>query len=276
MINGLSIDVEEYFNVAAFEDQIRFEDWDKFESRVENSTKSILSILNQYQVKATFFVLGWVAERHPGLISSIHAQGHEIACHSYAHKLIYSQTPDQFKEDLRRSKRILEDIIGEKVVGYRAPSYSITKDSLWALDILISEGFLYDSSIFPIIHDRYGIPDGDRFIYKIGGNSGQTITEIPLSTVELFKKNIPIAGGGYMRLLPYSFIRWGIQKINLKENKPAIIYLHPWEIDVGQPRLQGSMLSKFRHYVNLSKMERNLRYLLRDFRFGPVRDIISV
>ncbi|MCC7202310.1 MAG: DUF3473 domain-containing protein [Nitrospirae bacterium] len=275
MINGLSIDVEEYFNVEAFADRIHFEDWDKFESRVENSTNSILAILRQHNVKATFFVLGWVAERHPDLIRGIHAQGHEVACHGYAHKLIYSQTPDQFKEDLRRSRRILEDIIGEKVIGYRAPSYSITKDSLWALDILISEGFLYDSSIFPIMHDRYGIPDGARFIYEIGSGNGQTITEIPLSTVVFLKKNIPIAGGGYMRLLPYSFIRWGIQKINLKENKPAIIYLHPWEIDVEQPRLQGSLLSKFRHYVNLAKMERNLRYLLRDFRFAPVRDLIS-
>jgi polysaccharide deacetylase family protein (PEP-CTERM system associated) len=275
MMNALSIDVEDYFNVSGFESHIRFEEWGRFERRVEANTDRLLAILGEHRVHATFFVLGWIAERHPTLVKRIHDAGHEIASHSYAHRLIYRQTPAQFREDLKRSKAILEEITGEKILGYRAPSYSIVKESLWALDILAEEGFLYDSSIFPIFHDRYGIPNGERFIYKIAGSQGRSIYEVPLSTVALFGKHLPIAGGGYLRLFPYRFIRWGLTQINQKERQPAIVYLHPWEIDVAQPRMQGSLLSTFRHYVNLHKTESRMVNLLKDFRFGTIRQLLD-
>jgi len=273
MVNVLTIDVEDYFNVSGFDSRIKFEDWEKFESRVEANTNRLLTILKEFNVKATFFVLGWTAERHPKLVQQIYQEGHEIASHSYAHRLIYKQSEKEFREDLKRSKAVLEDIIGEQVIGYRAPSYSIVKDSLWALDILIEEGFLYDSSIFPIRHDRYGIPNGNRFPYMIHGENGKSILEIPLSTVTVFNNNIPVAGGGYMRLFPYWFVRWGLKRINEKERQPAVIYFHPWEIDVDQPRLQGSLLSRFRHYVYLEKTEPCIKALLRDFKFSTMRDL---
>lgn len=273
MINALTIDVEDYFNVSGFESRIKFEDWSKFESRVEANTEKLLSILSEFDVKATFFVLGWIAEKYPKLVRQIQVEGHEIASHSYAHRLIYRQTEKEFREDLRRSKGLLEEITGERVIGYRAPSYSIVKDSLWALDILMEEGFLYDSSIFPIRRDRYGIPDGNRFSYMIHGKNGGSILEIPLSTVVILNSNIPVAGGGYMRLFPYRFVRWGLKRINEKEKEPAVIYFHPWEIDADQPRLQGSLISRFRHYICLEKTEPCIRALLRDFKFDRMKDI---
>lgn len=273
MVNALTIDVEDYFNVSGFESRIKFEDWGKFESRVEANTEKLLSILGEFDVKATFFVLGWIAEKYPKLVRQIQVEGHEIASHSYAHRLIYRQTEKEFREDLRRSKGLLEDITGARVTGYRAPSYSIVKDSLWALDILMEEGFLYDSSIFPIRRDRYGIPGGNRFSYMVYGKNGGSILEIPLSTVVILNSNIPVAGGGYMRLFPYRFVRWGLKRINEKEKQPAVIYFHPWEFDPDQPRLQGGLLSRFRHYVSLDKTEPCLKALLADFKFGPMRNL---
>ena len=273
MLNALTIDVEDYFNVSGFESNIRFEDWGSFQSRVERNTDRLLTILNENDVKATFFVLGWTAENYPDLVRRIHKEKHEIASHSYSHRLIYEQTQKEFLEDLKRSKGLLEGLIGEPVIGYRAPSYSITKDSLWALDLLMEEGFQYDSSIFPIRRDRYGIPNGNRFPYRIKGNSGRSIMEFPLSTVTIFSNNIPIAGGGYLRLFPYTFIKWGLKRINEQENQPIIIYLHPWEIDTGQPRLKGSLLSRFRHYIYLNKMEPRLKNLLQDFTFGTMKEL---
>lgn len=275
MLNALSIDVEDYFHVSNFESSVGFKNWDKHESRVERNTKVILSILSEYNVKATFFVLGWVAEKNPQLIREIFDEGHEIASHSYAHSLIYKQTKEQFRKDLIRSKKILEDTIGDKIVGYRAPSFSITKESLWALDILIEEGFLYDSSIFPVTHHRYGIADSRRFPYKILGKDDKCLYEIPLSTITIFRKNIPIAGGGYLRLFPYRFTKWGLNRINKKEKQPVFLYLHPWEIDCHQPRLNGSLLSRFRHYVNLDKMEKNLVQLINDFQFSRMIDYLD-
>ena len=270
--NGLSIDVEDYFQVSAFEKNIRFEDWQKHESRVFGNTVRILEILQHHGTRATFFVLGWVAERLPKVVREIHEAGHEVACHSYNHKLVYDLSRDSFREDVRRTKGILEDIIGQPVTGYRAPSYSICGETLWALDILIEEGIEYDSSIFPIYHDRYGIPDFPRHPHRIWRN-GSSLVEFPPSTLRLGGVNIPIAGGGYFRLFPYPFIRWGIQRLNVAEKCPAIIYLHPWELDYNQPRLNGSALSKFRHYLNLTRMEKTLKRLISDFSFVPMRTL---
>ena len=276
MLNALTIDVEDYYHVSAFESIIKYEDWGRFESRVEKNTLKILELLNTFKIKATFFILGWIAERSPQMVKEIQKEGHEIACHGYRHQLVYEIGPERFREDITRSKRILEDIIGKEVIGYRAPSYSITKKSLWALDILIEEGFKYDSSIFPIRHDRYGIPDFSRFSKKISLNEKGEILEIPLSTIQLFGKNIPIAGGGYLRLLPVRFIEWGIRSLNKKEAQPAIIYFHPWEIDPKQPKLNGSRVSVFRHYVNIGKTFSKLKRLLNNIKFGPIREVFSV
>ena len=273
MINAMTIDVEDYFNVSGFESRIKFEAWSNFESRVEANTNKLLTIMSKFDMKATFFVLGWIAEKYPKLIRQIQEEGHEIASHSYAHRLVYRQTEKEFREDLKRCKGLLEDIIGERVTGYRAPSYSIVKDSLWALNILMEEGFLYDSSIFPIRRDRYGIPNGNRFPYMIHGKNGSSILEIPLSTVVVLNNNIPVAGGGYIRLFPYWFVRWGLKRINEEENQPTVIYFHPWEFDPDQPRLPGGVLSRFRHYVFLNKTEPCLKALLSDFKFGTMRDL---
>lgn len=275
MTNALTIDVEDYYHVSAFESIIKFEDWGRFESRVEKNTLKILELLNTFKIKATFFILGWIAERSPQMVKEIQKEGHEIACHGYRHQLVYEIGPERFREDITRSKRILEDIIGKEVIGYRAPSYSITKKSLWGLSILAEEGFKYDSSIFPIRHDRYGIPDFSRFSKKINLNGKGEILEIPLSTIQLFGKNIPIAGGGYLRLLPVRFIEWGIRSLNKKENQPAIIYFHPWEIDPEQPKLNGSRVSVFRHHVNIGKTFSKLKRLLNNFQFGPIREVFS-
>lgn len=268
IINYLTIDVEEHFQVSAFEKNVDVADWDKHESRVANNTSAILSILEEFEVKATFFIVGWVAKRHPSIVQNIQKAGHEIGCHSYAHRKVYDLTSDQFKEDTQQAKNILETISGAKVYGYRAPSYSITKKSLWALDILEELGFTYDSSIFPIYHDNYGIPDAPRFKHELANHK---LTEYPISTTLMFGRKIPISGGGYFRLFPYWFTKMGLKAINKRENKPFMFYLHPWEIDVNQPRFtHASTLSKFRHYNNLDKTEQRLRKLLGDFQFGPI------
>ncbi len=275
MLNALTIDVEDYYMVSAFADKVKFEDWHRHESRVERNTYKILELLDEYKVKATFFVLGWIAERYPQLIKDISSSGHEIASHGYNHRLIYDQTPDEFREDIRKTKKILEDITAVPVNGYRATSFSVIKETFWALDILIEEGFKYDSSIFPIRHDRYGIHDFYRFPKKVGLDGKGEILEIPLSTIQLFGKNTPIAGGGYLRLLPVRFIEWGIRSLNKKENQPAIIYFHPWEIDTEQPKLNGSRISAFRHYINLDKTFSKIKRLLNNFQFGPIKEIFS-
>ncbi|HIK58857.1 MAG: XrtA system polysaccharide deacetylase [Verrucomicrobiales bacterium] len=275
MLNALTIDVEDYFMVSAFEDVVKFENWNRYESRVEKNTHRILDLLDEYDVKATFFVLGWVAEQSPKLVKEIYHRGHEVASHGYAHQLVYTQTPDGFREETRKAKNILEEITGELITGYRAASYSIIKKNIWALDILIEEGFQYDSSIFPIRHDRYGIPESQRFPYIINNKAG-SIREYPLSTIRLYNKvNLPIAGGGYLRLFPYTITKWGIERLNLRENQPAIVYTHPWEIDPDQPRIRGKILSRLRHYTKLRTMEGTLRKLLADFKFVPIRMLDS-
>ncbi len=273
MINALTIHIEDYFQVENFTRVISFSDWDKYESRVVQNTEKVLKILDDSGTKATFFVLGWVAERYPELVRSIGRAGHEIASHGYAHQLIYSQTQREFREDLKKTKKILEDIIQETVLGYRAPSYSITKKSTWALDILMEEGFKYDSSLFPIRHDKGGFIKAKRYPHKIY-NHNNYIWEFPLSTVRILGQNIPFSGGGYFRLLPYRFVKWAINKINL-EGHPVNIYVHPWEFDPEQPKIKADFLDAFRHYVNISQNESKLKQLLRDFEFRPIRNLLD-
>jgi polysaccharide deacetylase family protein (PEP-CTERM system associated) len=308
ILNALTVDVEDYFQVSAFERVVARDRWGEYESRVAANTDRLLGIFAEAKVRATFFVLGWVAERDPSIVRRIAAAGHEIASHGYGHRLIYDQTPEEFRDDVRRGKALLEAASGRSVLGYRAPSFSITEPSLWALDILIEEGFTYDASIFPIRHDRYGIPTAPRHPFWIGvgqgfsladvgrgfspaeraglpafasGFGGATnpgdergLVEIPASTIRLAGMNLPVGGGGYFRLLPYWWTRFGIRRLNGTEGRPAIFYMHPWEVDPEQPRLGGSRLSRFRHYRNLAKTEGRLRRLLSDFRFGTIADTI--
>ena len=274
MLNALTIDVEDYYHVSAFESVIPYRDWERFESRVERNTYRILDLLDRYKTKATFFVLGWVAERRPGLIRAISERDHEVASHGYAHQRIDTQSPDKFREETRRSKRIIEDAIGESIIGYRAASYSITAKSMWALDILRDEGFLYDSSIFPVRHDLYGIPGYNRTCHLLNGIGGSGMVEFPLSTLRVAGINIPIAGGGYLRFYPYSFTRWAITQLNQKEDQPAVVYLHPWEIDPEQPRIRAGARSRFRHYLNLNKTEDRLKALLQNFAFGTMSEVL--
>ena len=274
VVNAMSIDVEDYFHVSAFDGLVPRSEWERMESRVCRNTERLLDIFTEFDTTATFFVLGWVAERFPALVRSIVARGHEIASHGYAHRLVYDQTPAAFRADVRRARSLLEDSSGQRVVGYRAPSYSITPRSLWALDILIEEGYEYDASIFPIRHDRYGIPVSARRPYRIDRPVG-AIIEVPGSTTRVGPLNLPIGGGGYFRLLPYGWTRWGIGRVNRIEGAPAVFYLHPWEIDPDQPRLPASRMSQFRHYRHLEDTESRLRSLLGDFRFGPIGRLVS-
>jgi len=270
--NALTVDVEDYFHVAALAPNIHRDSWASRESRVVSNTQKLLAIFEQFDVRGTFFVLGWVAERHPQLVRDIAARGHEIACHGYSHRLVYEQSPEEFYSETLRAKNLLEEITGSAVVGYRAASYSIVRESLWALDILVELGFAYDSSIFPVRHDRYGIPNAERVPHRLATLKGKTIVEWPLATARILGCRLPVAGGGYFRLLPYWLSRWGLASINRRELQPFIFYLHPWEIDPEQPRVSASWLSRFRHYTNLGKCEERLRRLLGEFRFGSARD----
>lgn len=274
MLNALTIDVEDYYQVSAFERTVRFADWPEYASRVERNTHRLLDILDEHRAKATCFVLGWEAAQRPGLVRDIAARGHEIASHGYRHRLVYSMTPAECRDDILRSKLLLEDITGAPVLGFRAPSYSIVPESLWCLDVLIGLGFQYDSSIFPIHHDRYGIPSAPRFAHVVTRRDGRII-ELPPSTVRRFGMNWPVAGGAYLRVLPGWALRAGIRRINESEAQPAIVYLHPWELDPDQPRMAGSVGSHLRHYTNLHKTEARLRRLLQEFSFGTARDVLA-
>jgi len=272
--NALTVDVEDYFQVAALAEAVDRKDWSTMEYRVEANTDQLLELFEQRGVKATFFTLGWVAERSPDLVRRIQKAGHEIASHGYSHQLVYNQTPDVFRQETRKSKQILEDITGEPINGYRAASYSITAESRWALDILCEEGFTWDSSIFPVHHDRYGMPGTPHQPYILEAPKGGTLKEFPLSTCPVGNYRMPIAGGGYFRLYPYALSRWGLGKIN-RAGQPFIFYLHPWEIDTGQPRLKVKAFSRFRHYNNLDKCMNRLQRLLTDFQFGSVSDVMN-
>lgn len=279
MLNALTIDVEDYFQVTAFEHHVARDCWDNYPLRVERNTFRILDILDEKNLTATFFVLGWVAERRPSLVREIARRGHEIACHGYGHELIYKIGPDRFRDDVRRARILLEEITGKKVSGFRAPSYSITAKSLWALDILVEEGFSYDSSIFPIVHDIYGIPGGERFPHEIETQAGK-IKEFPISTLSLgigwWRSRLPIAGGGYLRLFPAQLVERAIKYINTCEKQPTVIYFHPWEIDPHQPRIKAGLKSRFRHYLNLERMEKKISYLLDTCKFSSIREILGI
>ena len=272
--NALTVDVEDYFHVSAFSECIDQNDWDSYPLRVEKNTRRLLDLFDLHSVKATFFVLGWVAERTPELVMEIAARGHEVACHGYSHQLVYNQSPGIFREETIRSKTLLEDIIQAPVTGYRAASYSITGRSLWALDIIAGAGFEYDSSIFPVRHDRYGIPDASVYPHRMKTPNGNLLVEFPLSTARIFGLRLPVAGGGYFRLYPYRLTKAGLERINDRENKPFIFYLHPWEIDQEQPRIKASLLSRFRHYNNLGRCESRLQKLMTDFSFTTARRVL--
>jgi len=272
--NAMTVDVEDYFHVSAFAKSIDRKDWDKHPLRVEKNTQRLLDLFDEAKVKATFFVLGWVADRNGHLIKEIAARGHEVACHGYSHQLVYNQTQEVFREETVRSKKLLEDIIQAPVKGYRAASYSITKNSLWALDILAEAGFEYDSSIFPVRHDRYGIPDAKETPHILKTPKGYSLIEFPLSTAKIFSRKLPVAGGGYFRLYPYALTKAGLAQINRRQ-QPFIFYLHPWEIDPEQPKVAASWLSRFRHYNNLDKCESRLGNLLADFEFGTVQSVLN-
>lgn len=273
--NALTVDVEDYFHVSAFAATIAREDWDTYESRIERNTHKLLDIFHEREQQGTFFVLGWVAERYPHLVRDIAAQGHEVACHGLTHRLVYDQSPSQFRQETLRARSVLEDLIQQAVVGYRAASYSITAQSIWALDILVELEFVYDSSIFPIHHDRYGMPGAYREPHRLQTPLGHSIVEFPLSTIEVLSYRLPVSGGGYFRLLPYVATRAALRSINRRECRPFIFYLHPWEIDPGQPRIASDWFSQFRHYNNLDKCEDRLRRLLNDFELGTAKETLK-
>ena len=271
-LNCLTFDVEEHFQVNAFDSAERRSGWAHAESRVERNTEKVLELLDRHRYRATFFVLGWVAERHARLIERVAAAGHEIASHGYGHELISKLTPDAFREDVRKAKKILEDVAGVPVVGYRAPSFTIMPDTSWALEVLVQEGYTWDSSVVPVIHDVYGWPGADPFPHRLAMPSGP-LWELPPATAGLLGARIAVGGGGYFRLYPYALVRALLRRIEAQD-QPIVFYLHPWELDPEQPRMEGSLFSRFRHYRNLDQVEARLERLFDDFRFGAVRDLL--
>jgi polysaccharide deacetylase family protein (PEP-CTERM system associated) len=274
-LNAMTVDVEDYFHVQAFANVIGRGDWERYPSRVERNTLRLLEIFARMEVRATFFVLGWVAERFPGLVQAVCKAGHRVGCHGYEHRMIYEGNETDFRIDVRHAKQIIEDITGIPVTSFRAPSYSITSQTPWAFEVLGEEGFEYDSSIFPIIHDNYGISDAPRFPYVRQLKCGRQIREFPPSTLRLLGSNVPVAGGGYLRLFPYKLTAWAIHRLNTTERQPAMVYLHPWEIDPDQPRVSASWFSRFRHYNNLDSTETKCLKLLEEFSWAPMEEVLS-
>jgi len=274
MLNAISVDVEDYFHASAFDRVVARASWDDYESRVVANTHRLLDLFDEQRVSGTFFVLGWVAKKFPSLVQDIASRGHELASHGYHHQLVYLLTPAQFRDDVRRAKDTIEEAGGVRVRGYRAPSFSIVKSSLWALDVLIEEGHTYDASIFPIHHDRYGIADAPRSAHVIQRGVG-SIVEVPASTVRIGATNYPIAGGGYFRLFPYAATKWGISRVNNHDGEPVVLYIHPWEVDPEQPRLEASRATQLRHHVGMTTTIDKLRQVTTDFAFGPIRDVLD-
>jgi polysaccharide deacetylase family protein (PEP-CTERM system associated) len=268
ILNAFSIDVEDYFHVEAFASQISPNDWGTFDCRVERNVDVILEILEKYNSKATFFILGCVAKAYPFLVQKIADAGHEIGCHGFAHQHIRRQTPEQFRQDVKTARSCLMDQVQKPVFCYRAPSFSVTEATIWALDVLAEEGFKIDSSIFPVRHDLYGIPDAVRFPHWKNG-----IFEFPPTTIRKGNYNFGVAGGGYLRLLPYRFTKWAIHQVNEVEHQPVMVYFHPWELDPDQPRISAPMRSRLRHYTNLRGMRKKIDRLLQDFSFSTVSDV---
>ena len=275
-VNAFTVDVEDYFQVAALSSAISRESWPTRESRVERNTERILYLLAEKGVRGTFFVLGWIAERSPGLVRRIAGAGHEIACHGFSHQLIYRQSQAEFREETRRAKGLLEDATGNAVAGYRAASFSITRESLWALDVLIDLGFEYDSSIFPIRHDRYGIPGAAAEPGRVVAPSQRSLVEFPMAAATFCGLQVPVSGGGYFRILPYWVTRAGLRQINDRAGRPFTFYLHPWEVDPDQPRIKVGWFSRFRHYTNLDRCEARLRRLLGEFPFASMREVLQL
>lgn len=273
MVNAMTVDVEDYFHASAFDRIVSRPSWAGRDSRVVGNTERLLECFDRSGIHATFFILGWVAERFPQLVRDIAAAGHEIASHGFHHQLIYLLTAEQFREDVRRAKATIEDAAGCGVRGYRAPSFSIVRESLWALDVLIEEGHSYDASIFPIRHDRYGIAGAPRHAHRINGLAG-SLVEVPPSTVRIGAHNLPIAGGGYFRLLCYAWTRWGIARLN-RAGEPAVFYIHPWEIDPDQPRLRAGRLTGMRHYHGLGQTLDRLEMLCNEFAFDTVSAMLA-
>jgi len=271
----MTVDVEDYFHVSAFDNVVSRASWDALDSRVARNTDRLLEVFERAGVRSTFFVLGWVADRFPALIRRIADQGHEIASHGYNHQLLYMLTPKQFREDVRTAKTAIENASGRRVMGFRAPSYSIIESSMWTIDVLIEEGHVYDSSIFPIHHDRYGIPSSPRHPYTLQRASG-SLLEVPGSTVRLGGVNWPIAGGGYFRQLPYAWTKWGIDRVNRLEREPVVFYTHPWEIDPDQPRMRVGAATRVRHYRGLERTSGRLQRLLQDFRFDAISSVMDL
>ncbi len=272
-VNALSVDVEDYFQVSALAPLIGRDSWDGRECRIERNIDRLLSLFSDSGAEATFFALGWIAERYPHVVRQIVGAGHELASHGYGHLRCNEQRPGDFLADIRRTKELLEDLGGKRVLGYRAPSFSIGADNPWAFDMLLEAGCRYSSSVYPIVHDHYGMPDAPRFAY----DARPGLREIPITTTRLLGRNLPAGGGGYFRLAPYRLSRWALRRVNRIDGRSAIFYLHPWEIDPGQPRIAGTSLkTRFRHYVNLDKTEARLGRLLRDFRWGRVDDVFGL
>jgi polysaccharide deacetylase family protein (PEP-CTERM system associated) len=264
--NAMTIDVEDYFQVSAFAPHIPRTQWESLPCRVERNIDCALALLDAGQAHATFFTLGWIAERYPAMVRRIVDNGHELASHGYGHRRVSEQSRDEFGEDIGRAKKLLEDLSGSPVIGYRAPSFSIGADNLWALDVLQEAGYQYSSSIYPVRHDHYGMPEAPRFAHYPRGAGG--VLELPPTTAAFMGRNLPAAGGGYFRLLPYRASRWLMRRVNREDGEPCIFYFHPWELDPDQPRQQGiSAKTRFRHYVNLTRMESRIQALLRDFRW---------
>ncbi|HRZ01854.1 MAG TPA: DUF3473 domain-containing protein [Burkholderiaceae bacterium] len=272
VVNALSIDVEDWFQVSAFAPHIDRADWDRLPCRVERNVDRLLELLAGSEARATFFTLGWIAERYPQLVRRIHAAGHEVASHGYGHLRASEQTREQFRNDIRSARALLEDQAGAPVRGYRAPSFSIGRDNLWAFDELAEAGYRYSSSVYPVAHDHYGMPEAPRFPWQVR----EGLTEIPVTTARMAGRNWPAGGGGYFRLAPYAVSRWAIARVNREDRRPAIFYMHPWEIDPGQPRMNGvGFKTRFRHYLNLERTERRLGRLLDDFRWGRVDQVFA-
>lgn len=275
MRNALTFDVEEYFHAEAFAGMLAPDEWPSLASRVVETTGRLLDILDDAGARATFFVLGWVADRYPHLVRRIAAGGHEVACHGYGHRMIHRLTPAELREDVTRAKGLLEDTLGSPIVGYRAPTFSVVRQTWWSLDVLCEAGFRYDSSIFPIRHDRYGIPDAPRFPHRVRTAGGGEIIEFPPSTLSIGGHRLPVAGGGYFRMFPYAVTRWAIHHLNDREQRPAMVYLHPWEIDGAPPALPASWSRRWRHSLNVGRTEGRLRRLLADFQVAPAAAVLA-
>lgn len=271
--NALTVDVEDYFQVSAFSPHIARGAWDSLPCRVERNVDRLLELLADNGSHATFFTLGWIAERYPRVARDVVAHGHELASHGYGHLRASEQSPPDFQEDIVRAKKLLEDLSGSRVLGYRAPSFSIGRQNLWAFDSIAEAGYRYSSSVYPVQHDHYGMPDAPRFPYRVH----ERLLEIPVTTTRLFGRNLPAGGGGYFRLAPYRVSRWAINKVNRVDGRPAIFYFHPWEIDPSQPRVGGiSARTRFRHYLNLGRTESRLKHLLRDFHWDRVDRVFDI